>query len=868
MKRVSTYFVLMAIILSVLVSPIQAASSHTYYNQYKAGLEDSVNKRLCYLTAFAMIATDLGHPATPAEVYLENGGGYYKLVNKNKILVPKDADFYTLARKYQLTYKYYAVSQKDASEREQTIIDELNSGKYPAGIMVCTVVNHQRHMVVARKVENGRVLFDCPANGCCIPLEKTGHEPTWGNVTSYGTLTPKQNSPAGNESGGQGSTSLTVLESTTGAWYITVPTNYKLLCYSSSTATSSNGKYVRPQSSAYRITCTQKAVLSNGSIRYYGTFDTNNHYWFVYTSEMTVESKDIKPQTYTVTFDPNGGTVNQKTKTVTAGNEIGTLPTPTRDGYTFLYWSTEKNSSGMVVNENNLIVDQNRTLYACWKENPKEEKFTVTFDYNGGAMRRESKNVLKGDTVGTLPTLAREGYTLLGWSTNRDGIGMIMRKGNELVVNEDITLYAIWKKDPSTPSGNSHTVRTEQLDLRSMKTTSNDAEGWSWNKETKTLILNNVTIETKDLYALRADSATIVLEGNSTIKSTYYDVKSGSASTGAKTTAGIYTFSGTLTFEGTGSLTVIGGTSKGGSYGISAYDGQVIVNSGNLTAIGGESTVFATSGIRANRLTVNDGTVVASGGRGNGKLDGGSYGAIVHNNLNVNGGTLQLSSGTVGAGALSGSLAGLHGNSSCKINLSSNMAVSDPSGTAVGLYRKNSTIDIREFITILNSQGEPVKDVIIQQKGTSTTPDPKAQPENVWTDWSSWSATPIFASDTRQVETREIKVSDSYTEYRYGGYVTYDGKHDCWCETYLRNKYGSASLRYSDWSTTRFRPNGKGWTCGSCGGNHIGIDHYGSDGKAWWAEYVLPDDSYYWEESRTVDAGYETQYRYRDWVSG
>lgn len=146
-------------------------------------------------------------------------------------------------------------------------------------------------------------------------------------------------------------------------------------------------------------------------------------------------------------------------------------------------------------------------------------------------------------------------------------------------------------------------------------------------------------------------------------------------------------------------------------------------------------------------------------------------------------------------------------------------------------------------------------------------PEPPRKPTTYWTDWGPWSNTPVYPSDTREVETRQVKVSDGRTEYRYGGYVTYDGKHDCWCETYLRNKFGSATLRYSDWSTTRYSPNGKGWSCGFCGGNHIGVDRVGSDGRCWWAEYVLPDDSYYWEESRTTEATYETQYRYRDLIS-
>ena len=140
-----------------------------------------------------------------------------------------------------------------------------------------------------------------------------------------------------------------------------------------------------------------------------------------------------------------------------------------------------------------------------------------------------------------------------------------------------------------------------------------------------------------------------------------------------------------------------------------------------------------------------------------------------------------------------------------------------------------------------------------------------------WGDWSDWSKTPVTATSTRQVETRQVKVSDAYREYRYVGYYCYDSRgklHDCWCATYLKKLYGSATLRYSDWSTTRYSPNGKAWTCGSCNGNHIGVAEY-SNGKPYWAEYILPGgNSYYWEESRTVEAKYETQYRYRDWIPG
>ena len=45
------------------------------------------------------------------------------------------------------------------------------------------------------------------------------------------------------------------------------------------------------------------------------------------------------PNTYTVTFNPNGGSVSPTTKTVTYDSAYGALPTPTRAGYTFAGWS-------------------------------------------------------------------------------------------------------------------------------------------------------------------------------------------------------------------------------------------------------------------------------------------------------------------------------------------------------------------------------------------------------------------------------------------------------------------------------------------------------------------------------------------------
>lgn len=67
--------------------------------------------------------------------------------------------------------------------------------------------------------------------------------------------------------------------------------------------------------------------------------------------------------TYTVTFNPNGGTVSPTTQTVTYGSAYGTLPTPTRTGGTFGGWML----NGKLVTATTVCsTASNHTLTAYW----------------------------------------------------------------------------------------------------------------------------------------------------------------------------------------------------------------------------------------------------------------------------------------------------------------------------------------------------------------------------------------------------------------------------------------------------------------------------------------------------------------------
>ena len=69
----------------------------------------------------------------------------------------------------------------------------------------------------------------------------------------------------------------------------------------------------------------------------------------------------------TVTFDANGGYCNPTSLNVTKGQPYGTMPTPTRAGYTFLGWWPERRSdSEEFVSDMIVPVGYDHTLYAHW----------------------------------------------------------------------------------------------------------------------------------------------------------------------------------------------------------------------------------------------------------------------------------------------------------------------------------------------------------------------------------------------------------------------------------------------------------------------------------------------------------------------
>lgn len=162
---------------------------------------------------------------------------------------------------------------------------------------------------------------------------------------------------------------------------------------------------------------------------------------------------------FDVFFDANGGSTSTASKGVLCGTPYGTLPIPTRTGYTFQGWYTELEGGVRITEDTIVDITEDQTLYAQWTVNT----YTVYFDANGGSVSTDSMSVTYGQTYGMLPTPTRTGFTFNGWYTASSG-GSNVTANTTATITSDQTLYAHWtvnsyKATWSTGTGYTITVK-------------------------------------------------------------------------------------------------------------------------------------------------------------------------------------------------------------------------------------------------------------------------------------------------------------------------------------------------------------------------------------------------------------------------
>ena len=121
--------------------------------------------------------------------------------------------------------------------------------------------------------------------------------------------------------------------------------------------TTANTSYPVAFSNAYK----------NDYANYFFADDVNAHVEYKDDQKLYLVSGAVA-RSLTVTFDPNGGTLDEadKTKSLTTGETYGTLPVPNYAGYDFAGWYTEKGGGTEIKENTTVTVFGTQTLYAHW----------------------------------------------------------------------------------------------------------------------------------------------------------------------------------------------------------------------------------------------------------------------------------------------------------------------------------------------------------------------------------------------------------------------------------------------------------------------------------------------------------------------
>ena len=147
---------------------------------------------------------------------------------------------------------------------------------------------------------------------------------------------------------------------------------------------------------------------------------------------------------YTVTFNANGGSVDPTTGTTGTDGKLSSLPTPTKDNFTFDGWFTAAEAGDAISTDT--VFSADATIFAHWTENAPTT-FTVTFNanYDGADPATSVQTDVPNDTATALTenTFTRDGYSFAGWATTAEGEKAYDDKGN-VTLTTDLELFAKW----------------------------------------------------------------------------------------------------------------------------------------------------------------------------------------------------------------------------------------------------------------------------------------------------------------------------------------------------------------------------------------------------------------------------------------
>ena len=133
----------------------------------------------------------------------------------------------------------------------------------------------------------------------------------------------------------------------------------------------------------------------------------------IYAFTASVHTKETfeKFVSYSISYNLNGGSVSGNPSSYTQLDTF-TLPTPTKNGYTFTGWTGSNGTTA----QKNVTIAKGSTGNRSYTANWTQTNYSISYSLNGGSLNGQ-KTIYNIETASfTLPTPTRSGYTFTGWT--------------------------------------------------------------------------------------------------------------------------------------------------------------------------------------------------------------------------------------------------------------------------------------------------------------------------------------------------------------------------------------------------------------------------------------------------------------------
>ena len=163
------------------------------------------------------------------------------------------------------------------------------------------------------------------------------------------------------------------------------------------------------------------------------------------------ESTVVDSDTWTIRYNANGGTGSMQENEYADGTQIHIATNGfSYTGKVFVSWNTAADGSGVTYNPGQLlVVTENLDLYAIWADEGVT-LYTVTYHANGGSGSMPSMSYPQGTLINILENAFTHTLNFLEWNTAADGTGTSYAPAQQVALEADLDLYAIWEVEYCT----------------------------------------------------------------------------------------------------------------------------------------------------------------------------------------------------------------------------------------------------------------------------------------------------------------------------------------------------------------------------------------------------------------------------------